>query len=155
MNLREQTKSLGNSDPIRGQWGYTLIEVILAIFILVVVLLMLSEMTVMLIRVNHLNDLMDIATDLSQDKLEELKNAFPASSILADVNTGNNGDLESTSDVDFQESNIDGLGQAGGIFSRIWNIADNNPSSGMKAVVVIVSWTDQMGSHKVMLRTIL
>ncbi|MFQ5849169.1 MAG: hypothetical protein ACE5JU_01115 [Candidatus Binatia bacterium] len=139
----------------RNQWGYTLLEVFFAVFVIVFVLLSLSAMTTMVMNSNSMNDFADTAIDLAQDKVEELKNALPTSSILADLNPTNNSDLESTSNVDFQESSIDGLGQVGGIYTRTWNIADNNPKSGMKTVVVIVSWTDQMGGHSVSLRTIL
>lgn len=148
-------KGLGNSDPIMGQRGYTLIEVLFAIFIIVTVLLVLSGMTVRLVQSNLMNDSTDTAVDLAQDKLEELKSALATSSILADANTANNGDLESTSNFDRQENDIDGLGQPGGIFTRTMNIADNTPKAGMKTVVVIVSWTDRIGSHQVTLRTIL
>ena len=72
-----------------------------------------------------------------------------------DVETTNNSDLENLSNFDFQESGIDELGRAGGIYTRTLNIADETPRPGMKTVVVIVSWTDGMGSHRVLLKSIL
>ncbi len=144
-----------NFDPMRRQSGFTLLEVFFAIFIIVVVLLALTGMTVMLMKSNSMNDFTDSAVDLAQDKMEELKSAFPSSAILADVETANNSDLENISNFDFQESGIDELGRAGGIYTRTWNVADDIPKGGMKTVVVIVSWTDGMGSHRVSLKTIL
>jgi len=135
--------------------GYTLLEVFFAIFIIVSVLLILTRMTIMVVRSNSMNDLTNSALDLAQDKLEELKSAMPTSPMLADITSTNNNDLENISNFDFQESNIDGLGGAGGNFTRTWNIADDSPKVGMKSVVVIVSWTDRIGSHRVQLRTIL
>jgi len=144
-----------NFDPMRRQSGFTLLEVFFAIFIIVVVLLALTGMTVMVMKSNSMNDFTDSAVDLAQDKMEELKSAFPSSAILADVETTNNSDLENLSNFDFQESGIDELGRAGGIYTRTLNIAKDIPKVGMNTVVVIVSWTDGMGSHRVLLKSIL
>ena len=144
-----------NFDQMRGQRGFTLIEVFFAIFIIVFVLFALNRMTVLVMRSNSLNDHTSSAIDLAQDKMEELKSALPTSAILLDLQTVNNNDLASTSNFDFQESNIDGLGRSGGIYTRTWNVADNSPKAGMKSVAVIVTWMDQMGDHRVLLRTIL
>ena len=147
--------SPGNFDQMKTEKGFTLIEVFFAIFIIVFVLFALNKMTVLVMRSNSFNDHTSSAIDLAQDKMEELKSAFPTSTILLDLQTANNNDLSNTTDFDFQEGNLDGLGRAGGIYTRTWNVADNSPKVGMKSVAVIVSWLDQMGSHKVLLRTIL
>ncbi len=132
-----------------------MIEVLFAIFIIVFVLFSLNRMTVLVMRSNSLNDRTSSAIDLAQDKIEELKSALPISAILLDLQTANNNDLASTSNFDFQESNIDGLGRPGGIYTRTWNVADNSPKAGMKSVAIIVTWMDQLGDHRVLLRTIL
>jgi len=151
----QNKKRPGILGQIGGPQAYTLLEVLFALFLLVTVFLGLAGMMSILMRTNSFSDLADTAVNLAQDKLEELKSAFPSSSTLVDANNGNNGDLESTSNFDYQQSNIDGLGQPGGIYSRTWNIADNTPTAGMKTVVVIVSWNDPLGSHRVSFRTIL
>ncbi len=142
-------------DQMKRQMGFTLIEVFFAIFIIVFVLFALNRMTVLVMRSNSLNDHTSSAIDLAQDKIEELKSALPTSAILLDLQTANNNDLSSTTNFDFQETNIDGLGRPGGIYTRTWNVADNSPKAGMRSVAVIVTWMDQMGDHRVMLRTIL
>ncbi len=144
-----------NIDQMTRQKGFTLIEVFFAIFIIVFVLFALNRMTVLVMRSNSLNDHTSSALDLAQDKMEELKSALPISAILLDLQTANNNDLVSTANFDFQESNIDGLGRPGGIYTRTWNVADNSPKAGMKSVAVIVTWMDPMGDHRVLLRTIL
>ncbi len=144
-----------NFDQMRGQRGFTLIEVFFAIFIIVFVLFALNRMTVLVMRSNSFNDHTSSALDLAQDKMEELKSALPTSARLLDLQTVNNNDLASTSNFDFQESNIDGLGRPGGIYTRTCNDADNSPKAGMKSVAVIVTWMDPMGDHRVLLRTIL
>ncbi len=140
---------------IRDPSGYTLLEVLFAIFIVLVVFVGLANVLTMLIWSTAMSNSVDTATDLAQDKMEELKTAWATSSILADVNTSNNGNLESTSNFDYQQVNIDPLGKPGGIFTRTWNIADNTPASGMKTVVTIVTWNDKLGGHKISLWTIL
>lgn len=142
-------------DQMKRQMGFTLIEVFFAIFIIVFVLFALNKMTVLVMKTNSLNDRTSSAIDLAQDKMEELKSALPTSAILLDLLIANNNDLASTANFDFQESNLDGLGRPGGIYTRTWNVADNSPKVGMKSVAVIVTWMDQMGDHRVLLRTIL
>ncbi len=144
-----------NIDQMTRQRGFTLIEVFFAVFIIVFVLFALNKMAVLVMRSNSLNDHTSSAIDLAQDKIEELKSALPTSAILLDLQTANNNDLSSTTNFDFQETNIDGLGRPGGIYTRTWNVADNSPKAGMRSVAVIVTWMDQMGDHRVLLRTIL
>jgi len=138
-----------------GKQGFTLLEIFFAVFIVLSAFLGISGMTAMVMQSNATNDLTDTAVDLAQDKLEQLKNALFTSAVVADVNSSNNNDLESTSNFDYQETNINALGQPGGIFVRTWNIADNVPKAGMKTAVAIVTWSDRLGSHRVSLRTIL
>ena len=151
----QNKKACADGTPPGTQRGYTLVEVFFAIFIVATAFLGLSGMTVTLIQSNSSNDFTDIAVDLAQDKLEELKNASFTSAVVADVNSANNSDLESIANFDFQESNINGMGGPGGSFTRTWNIADSVPKIGMKTVVVVVTWTDQLGGHRVSFRTIL
>jgi type II secretory pathway pseudopilin PulG len=141
--------------PASSRRGYSLIEVLFAVFFVSVVFLGLSGMTAMVMKSQSTNELADVALDLAQDKLEELKSAPLSSPALADLNSGNNGELGSATDFDYQEAGIDERGRPGGIFTRTWNLADDLPKSGMKTAVVIVSWTDRLGGHEVSLRTIL
>ncbi len=97
-----------NIDQMTRQRGFSLIEVFFAIFIIVFVLFALNKMTVLVIRSNSLNDHTSSAIDLAQDKMEELKSAFLTSTNLVDLQAANNNDLSSTTNYDFQESNIDG-----------------------------------------------
>ena len=157
LRVQSATKRGPKDHPyhVTGQQGFTLLEVLFAIFLVISAYLGITGMTVMVMQSNSTNDFTDKAVDLAQDKLEQLKNALFTSAVVADVNSGNNSDLESTSSFDYQESNINESGRPGGIFTRTWNIADNVPSAGMKTAVVIVTWTDRLGNHRVSLRTIL
>jgi len=148
-------RSLENQIFTRGKRGFTLLEIFFAVLIVLSALLGISGMTAMVMQSNATNDLTDTAVDLAQDKLEQLKNALFTSTVVADVNSSNNSDLESTSNFDYRETNINVLGLPGGIFARTWNIADNVPKAGMKTAVAIVTWNDRLGSHRISLRTIL
>ncbi len=140
---------------VKLEQGFTLIEVVFASFLITTVILGLLGMMTTLMQSNSMNDHHDKAIDLAQDKVEELKMASSASFDLSDLNTGNNANLESATNFDHQQGNIDEFGNAGGIYTRTWNIADDNPTTGMKMVVTIVSWTDSLGPHSVKLKTIL
>jgi len=140
---------------VKLEQGFTLIETLIASFLIMTVILGLLGMMTTLMQSNSTNEYHDKAIDLAQDKVEELKMALPTSFDLSDLNTGNNANLESTTDFDHQQGNINEFGIAGGIYTRTWNIADDNPTTGMKLVVTIVSWTDSLGPHSVKLKTIL
>jgi hypothetical protein len=77
---------------------------------------------------------------LAQDKMEELNSVDFNDPRVADVNTGNNADLRNDANIDFSEIDIDEQGNPGGMYDRIWNIADDTPSDGQKTIVVIVTW---------------
>ena len=61
-----------------------------------------------------------------------LQDALDDSSVV-----GNN----ANSDDGHRETDIDEQGNAGGMYTRFWNIADDVPTTGMKTIVVVVSWT--------------
>jgi type IV pilus assembly protein PilV len=122
---------------LRKKQGFTLIEIMIAIFLLVVAMLGVISVTVMVIKGNSFSKTMTTATTLAADKMEELKNTAYAS--LADG-------------TDTQES----------IFTRTWAVTDgppyityvdpNNPV--MKTVVDTVAWNWQGTGHNVVLRSI-
>ncbi|MCK5008885.1 MAG: hypothetical protein KAS98_00270, partial [Deltaproteobacteria bacterium] len=99
---------------------------------------------------------------LAQDKMEELNSLDFNDPELADNNVANDLNLQdamddssivgnnANSDDGHRETDIDTEGNAGGTYTRIWNIADNTPTTGMKTTVVIVTWK----SHKVTVSSI-
>ncbi|MBI5187775.1 MAG: prepilin-type N-terminal cleavage/methylation domain-containing protein [Nitrospirae bacterium] len=141
--------------------GFTLLEVLIAVVILTVALLGLSSMNVYTIKYNDNAKRYTAAVALAQDKLEELKNKTFVDSALNDSNTSNNtsySTITSTTNVDSQVAGLDEKGNAGGIYTRIVNIADYaagtaNTYPNTKLIVVIVTWTDQTGSNSVTLAT--
>ena len=125
---------------IHGQLGFTLLEVLIAICVLTIGLLGVASMQVSAMRGNFFSDHVTTALCLAEDKMEDLMGRDFVDDDLVDKTPGNNGSLDSITNVDFEEKvNVAGQVTAGGPYHRIWNIADStNPE--MKTVTVIVSW---------------
>jgi len=112
-----------------GQRGFTLIEVMVTIFILVVGLLGLYSTVVGVIQGNAHSKNISTATTLAQDKVEALRNQSYAS-------------LSSGSD-------------SSSIFTRTWTVSGDSPAVGLATVVVSVGWTWKGVAHDVKLKTII
>ncbi|HVO84543.1 MAG TPA: prepilin-type N-terminal cleavage/methylation domain-containing protein [Syntrophobacteria bacterium] len=152
----------------RGSPGFSLLELMVALFILAVGMLAVASMQSQAIRGNSFSDLVTIGNTLAQAKMEFLMGLAPTDANLKDNNTANNANLQAAintgataaaSDYDgYVETKVDRYGNVGsGIFTRIWNVAKRDPANpsqlgypaeGLMTVVVIVRWTDQRGSHQ-------
>lgn len=60
---------------IERNHGFTLIEILIAMFILTVAILALVSVTIMVIKGNSLNKMMNTATTLAKDQLETIKSS--------------------------------------------------------------------------------
>jgi type IV pilus assembly protein PilV len=123
-----------------GQSGFTLLEVLIAVSILTIGLLGVASMQASAIRGNYFSDNTTTALCLAEDKMEDLMGRDFADAVLVDATAANNGNLDSITTVDFQETvNESGQVVAGGEYRRIWNIADSVDPQ-MKTVTVVVTW---------------
>ena len=111
----------------RGEGGFTLIEVLIAMAILTIGLLAVATMQVSAIHGNKMGNEISRATFLAQDKLEELKTSTNI--------TSEPGGSDQT-----------------GIFNRSWQIGPSGTNS--RSVTVTVSWVVGGNSHSVVLNTI-
>jgi type IV pilus assembly protein PilV len=112
-----------------GNRGFTLIEILIAVFLLVTALLGVMSTTVIVIKSNSLSKAMTTATTLAKDKMEQLKN------------TGYN--------------SLAGTDTADSIYTRTWTVTpDGSPAAGMKTIVVTVQWNWQSAPRNVALTTI-
>jgi len=110
-----------------GNRGFTLIEVLIAGFLLVVAILGVISTTVIIIKSNSLSKEITTATTLAKDKMEQLKY------------TGYN--------------SVPGNDTPDSIYTRTWTVtADGTPAAGMKTIQVKVEW--KSASHNVTLNTI-
>jgi prepilin-type N-terminal cleavage/methylation domain-containing protein len=120
--------------------GFSLVELMIAVCIMAIAFAGLITMETACINGNSIASNVTMGITLAQDKMEELNSVDYNDPRLNDANPGNNGDLRSTTSIDFSESDIDEQGNAGGIYTRIWNVADDTPTVGQKTIVVIVTW---------------
>src|SRR5512136_1546876 len=91
-------------DRKNKEQGFTLIEVLVAVVILVFGLLAVGSMQISAIRGNFMGGNTSIALSLASEKMEDLLNKDFSHADLADSVTGNNGTLSSTTSVDHQEN---------------------------------------------------
>lgn len=115
--------------------GFTLIEVMIAIFLLAVALLGLVSVTTTVIKGNSFSETMTMATTLAKDKMEELKNT-------AYDNLGPSTDYASS----------DGIFGAGAFYTRTATIGAE--ANNMKAISVTVTWNWLTLNHNVTLNTL-
>jgi prepilin-type N-terminal cleavage/methylation domain-containing protein len=108
--------------------GFTLIEILIAIFILSVVLLSLSSMVYSIMRSNSLSKETSTATTLMQDQMERLKNTA-----LTSLTSG-----------------TDSVSLGNITYSRVWSLTS---AANIRTITVTVNWTDR-GSHSVTMTTL-
>ena len=112
--------------------GFTLIEIMVAVFLLTIGLLGLMSVSVMVISGNSFSKTMTTATTLAKDKLEELQNTSYA-------------DITSSTSAETKET----------IYQRSWTVTANSPGTNMKTIVVVVTWPWQGQTRDVTLRSII
>ena len=100
----------------RGDSGYTMIEILIGIFLLTIGLLGVAQMQIMTINTNQKASQRTMAITLAQDKAEFFR-TVPYSTI-------GNAPLSDTS----------------GIYTRSWAVENNVPANNMKRVTITVSW---------------
>lgn len=112
--------------------GFTLIEVLVAIVMLVLGVIGAASLTAALMQLNRDATDRTRALELVRHKIEHIQ-----SQGYYEVITG--GDTRTVGGV---------------TFTRSWTVTPNSPIPGLRDVVLGVSWTDQDGSHTVQARTL-
>ena len=129
---------------LRNHKGFTLVEIMIAIFILVIALLGLISVTVMVIKGNSFSKTMTTATTLAKDKMEQLKNT-------------SYGSLAGSTDYAKLDSTVQATQTAESIYTRRWIVSSDppgSPAAGMKKIEVTVTWNWQGTDHNAILTTI-
>ena len=116
----------------RGGRGFTLVELIVAVFLIGVGLMGLAALSTSVSRANHQSSSLTTASALAQDRLE----AFRAEPYAAMASGGDT-------------RTVDGLA-----YTRTWTVTEDDPEPGLKTIAVTVSWTARGRSHSTTLRTI-
>lgn len=128
MTNRNQSRAQDSTLQVaRHKWreGFTVIEVIVAIAIFAIAVLGLAIGATSVMRANQTSYLNTIATNLAQDKLEELK-AKTSSSITS---------CSSSCDTPAKVYN-------NVTFTRTWTVTSGSPTAGVNQIDVTVTWQD-------------
>ena len=147
---------------LKDSRGFTLVELLVAVCVMAIAFAGLATMQIACINGNSIASNITTGMTLAQDKMEELNSLDFNDPELANNNASNDLNLQdavddstlvgdnANSDDGHRETDIDAQGNAGGTYTRIWNIADNVPTTGMKTIAVIVTWS----GHKVTVSSI-
>lgn len=119
--------------------GFTLVEVMLALFVFAIGMLAVTAMCLISIKGNSLTNRMTQANFLAQSKMEELMSKADMTALDAQDNSLENG--------------IDGNGAAGGSYSRSIDVATVVSEPDVRWITVNVSWVDSKGNHQVALKS--
>ena len=113
---------------LRHQEGLSYSEILVSIAFIAVAVLGFSLNTIGVVQGNRRSADYTIATNLAQDKMEQLKaQPLPGNIDLC---------------PDSGEQRISASGASGGIYNRCWAIKDSPLGSGLKEVSVSVHWRD-------------
>ena len=113
--------------PLGSHRGFTLPEVLVSIFILTVGILGLVIGAITIMKANSMSHFHTVATQLGQDKLEQLTATTAAANISSC--TG-----DSCEDPKPQYQHVS--------FTRTWAVTANTPAAGIKQIAVTVQWKD-------------
>jgi len=115
-----------------GQEGFTFNEVLISIALIAIGILGFSLNTVGVIQGNHVSSNITIATNLAQDKMEELRAHISFT------------DMDNCPDAG--DRSLTATGAPGGIYDRCWTIKNFSVpgGEGLKEVSVTVRWRDYL-----------
>lgn len=148
----KRLRTMKREEPV-GRSGFTLIEVLIAIAILAVGLLAAAKMQISAIQGNYFSSNTSTALSLAEQKMEDLLGRPYTDAAVADTQAGNNANLSSLVTKDHEELNVNEEGVAGGgIYHRVWNIADDDPITDTKTITILVTWGNDR--HRVTLSCI-
>jgi len=124
---------------IERQDGFTLNEILISIALIAIGVIGFSVNTVGVIQGNSISGNVTVATNLAQDKLEELKTP---------------GSFTNVNNCSSPPDHLTAAGASGGIYNRCWVITDRTDlGTGLKEIDITVSWRDYI-SRSVTLSTL-
>ncbi|MBN2621562.1 prepilin-type N-terminal cleavage/methylation domain-containing protein [candidate division WOR-3 bacterium] len=116
--------------------GFTLVEVLVAVVILSIGILAVSQMTVMGMKTTAVINQRLYARTTMARLFEDLNTRPPDDSLVRDPDGP--GDLDDDSIGDFAMTISDSLAKVS--YQTLWNVADNIPEPGLKTIRLFVRW---------------
>ena len=113
--------------------GFTLNEILIAMLLIIIGILGFSLNTMGVIRGGRTSSSVTIATNLAQDKMEQLK-----------AGTLPNCPAATTAGCFDGPLNSQGISALGAIYNRSWVVTVDSPDTGLSKIDVTVSWTDDV-----------
>jgi type IV pilus assembly protein PilV len=134
MKIRERC----HIHKVKGQRGFTLLEVMITMVILAIGLLGLAGLQIIAIKGNSYGQQMTVASTMAQNQLEQMRQGAVALVTSNDFVTDSNGIT----------------------YTRTWTVTPNTPNQNMNTVEIDVSWAGPLGSgddaqRSITLRTIM
>ena len=120
------------SNFVCNQYGFSLIELLIAMAILALAMMAAASMQFGSIRNNANGNMVTQASMLAKAQMEVLKNSVDVTTLADDTQT-----------------NIGADGQPGGIYNRSWVVTDLGPSA--RRITVTVQWTKRGRSRRIIL----
>lgn len=129
----------------KGEEGFSLLEVLIAITILTVALLGLGLMQVTAISANKNSHQFGQASAFAEQVLEQMK-ASPFDTIATSAGIDNSTGAPNTGDL----AGVDNSVVGGVTFYKVWNVAGTDP----KQITAYVVWRDRVGTwHQIAMKT--
>jgi Tfp pilus assembly protein PilV len=122
---------------LRGDAGFSLVEALVAAGLLAIISLGFAMGADRAVRFNVYSRSVTAATTLAQAKLEELSSKVTSD---AQLTSGNHNDASNP---------LTAEATAGGIYTRTWVVTNDTPTTGLKTIQVLVSWSLYGQAHSV------
>lgn len=124
---------------VKREDGFTLNEILVSIALIAIGVIGFSVNTIGVIQGNQISGNVTIATNLAQDKMEQLKAQTSLTNVTNQADSNNP---------------ITSTGASGGIFTRTWTISDSSLGTGLKEITATVSWTEYQITREAKLMTL-
>jgi prepilin-type N-terminal cleavage/methylation domain-containing protein len=133
-------------NQLRNPKGFTMLEFMVALFLLVIGVLSLGSLQITAIKGNLGSRNLTTANILAERKMEEFKNTPFAGLALTTNHADPNNPLNS--------DGLGGNGNIGRIFNRAWTIETYSGSANMKKIRVTVTWPEGGRTRSTFLDTV-
>ena len=120
---------------MQEQHGFTLLEIMIAIFVFSVGLLGLATMQVSAVRGNNFSDTLTEAANLATDRMEKIMAA--GYNTVADTDDDGAGGLNDATVATADDQEVQG------IYQIFWNVAEDVTVNNTKTVNIIITWIER------------